>query len=107
LILPINDSISLTLDQEDLSTTTTIEFSERYADDELWLNGEKHELTQRVRKILRMAREKAHPKFSNNISQERKTLLIKDGRNLPSELLRKTPFRLLQGWLLQHQDYRL
>lgn len=39
LIIPINDSISFTLNSEDLSTTTTISFSKFNEIDTLTLNG--------------------------------------------------------------------
>ena len=39
LILPYNSSISMTLDK--LFTTTTVEFSEKYRKNELWMNGQK------------------------------------------------------------------
>lgn len=39
LILPINSSISTTLNQKDLKTTTTIYASKSFDRDRLWLNG--------------------------------------------------------------------
>lgn len=39
LILPINSSISITLDPDDLSATTTVAASPSFASDRLWLNG--------------------------------------------------------------------
>ena len=39
LILPINSSISVTLDPEDLSATTTVSVSPSFTSDCLWLNG--------------------------------------------------------------------
>lgn len=39
LILPINDSISVTLHPDHLSTTTTVAVSPSFASDRMWLNG--------------------------------------------------------------------
>ncbi|NXJ50789.1 MVD1 decarboxylase, partial [Spizaetus tyrannus] len=40
LILPINSSLSVTLHQDQLKTTTTAAASRDFAEDRLWLNGE-------------------------------------------------------------------
>ena len=39
LILPTNSSLSVTLSQDDLRSTTTIRASETFSKDRLWLNG--------------------------------------------------------------------
>lgn len=39
LILPINDSISVTLDLDHLSATTTVAVSPSFESDRMWLNG--------------------------------------------------------------------
>lgn len=39
LILPINDSISVTLDPDHLCTTTTVAVSPSFDQDRMWLNG--------------------------------------------------------------------
>lgn len=39
LILPINSSISVTLDPDHLSATTTVAASPSFRSDRLWLNG--------------------------------------------------------------------
>ena len=39
LILPINDSISVTLDPNHLCTTTTVAVSPDFSHDRMWLNG--------------------------------------------------------------------
>ena len=49
LILPMNNSISLTVDK--LSTTTTVEFSEKFAKDQFFLNDEKQTGTAEYRVI--------------------------------------------------------
>ncbi len=45
LILPTGSSLSITLD-ENLTTRTTVSFSEAYTEDELWINGHKVDLTE-------------------------------------------------------------
>jgi diphosphomevalonate decarboxylase len=40
-ILPINDSIGLTLNTDDLCTITSCSFSQEYTEDQLELNGKK------------------------------------------------------------------
>jgi len=39
LILPVNDSISVTLDPAHLCTTTTVSVSPSFQQDRMWLNG--------------------------------------------------------------------
>lgn len=39
LILPVNDSISVTLDPAHLCTTTTVAVSPAFQQDRMWLNG--------------------------------------------------------------------
>lgn len=39
LILPLNDSLSLTLNQKDLKSHTTVYLDKNLKEDELWLNG--------------------------------------------------------------------
>jgi diphosphomevalonate decarboxylase len=39
LILPVNDSISVTLDPDHLSATTTVSVSPSFPSDRMWLNG--------------------------------------------------------------------
>lgn len=39
LILPVNDSISVTLDPSHLCTTTTVAVSPGFEQDRMWLNG--------------------------------------------------------------------
>jgi diphosphomevalonate decarboxylase len=40
LILPLNSSLSVTLNQNDLKTITSVMASPEFKEDELWLNGE-------------------------------------------------------------------
>eukprot|EP00967_Tisochrysis_lutea_P106615 scaffold163640_cov33-Tisochrysis_lutea.AAC.2 len=61
LNLPINSSVSITLNQADLRTVTTVTASEHFEADELWLNGVKEELSASTRllAVLREVRARA------------------------------------------------
>ncbi|KAG0175513.1 diphosphomevalonate decarboxylase [Apophysomyces sp. BC1034] len=49
LILPTNDSLSVTLSQDILHSKTTISASEKYESDRLWLNGKEEDITKNKR----------------------------------------------------------
>lgn len=53
---PMNSSASLTLDQEDLHTITTIAVSKTFAEDKLWLNGKETEINGRGKACIREIR---------------------------------------------------
>ena len=53
LILPVNDSISVTLDPQHLCTTTTVSVSPMFQSDRMWLNGKVSFLLVWVRGKLR------------------------------------------------------
>ena len=61
LNLPINSSVSVTIDQADLCTTTTVTASSSYSRDRLWLNGveEDAENNKRVQRVLKEVRARA------------------------------------------------
>ena len=60
LILPVNDSISLTLDPDHLCTTTTVSVSPAFTQDRMWLNGEEISLSGgRFQSCLREIRSRA------------------------------------------------
>uniref|UniRef100_A0A7N0TK88 Diphosphomevalonate decarboxylase n=1 Tax=Kalanchoe fedtschenkoi TaxID=63787 RepID=A0A7N0TK88_KALFE len=60
LILPVNDSISVTLDPEHLCTTTTVAVSPSFDKDRIWLNGEEISLSSgRFQSCLREIRARA------------------------------------------------
>ena len=61
LILPINSSVSITIDQADLCTTTTVTASASYKCDRLWLNGEEEDVksNKRVQQVLKEVRARA------------------------------------------------
>uniref|UniRef100_A0A7N0ZSD2 Diphosphomevalonate decarboxylase n=1 Tax=Kalanchoe fedtschenkoi TaxID=63787 RepID=A0A7N0ZSD2_KALFE len=60
LILPVNDSISVTLDPDHLCTTTTVAVSPSFDKDRIWLNGEEISLSSgRFQSCLREIRARA------------------------------------------------
>ncbi|XP_065126108.2 diphosphomevalonate decarboxylase [Paramisgurnus dabryanus] len=63
LILPINSSLSVTLHQDQLKTTTTIACSRSFQEDRIWLNGKEEDiqhprLQSCLREIRRLARKR-------------------------------------------------
>ncbi|XP_042294278.1 diphosphomevalonate decarboxylase isoform X2 [Sceloporus undulatus] len=63
LILPINSSLSVTLHQDQLKTTTTAAISRDFTEDRLWLNGKEEDighprLQSCLREIRRLARKR-------------------------------------------------
>ncbi|KAL9270372.1 Diphosphomevalonate decarboxylase MVD2, peroxisomal-like protein [Drosera capensis] len=80
LILPINDSISVTLDPEHLCTTTTVAVSPGFERDRMWLNGKEISLAGgRYQNCLREIRNRAA-----EVKDEEKGLKIakEDWKNL-------------------------
>ncbi|KAB2627120.1 diphosphomevalonate decarboxylase [Pyrus ussuriensis x Pyrus communis] len=60
LILPVNDSISVTLDPAHLCTTTTVSVSPTFDQDRMWLNGEEISISGgRFQSCLREIRSRA------------------------------------------------
>ncbi|XP_008308874.1 diphosphomevalonate decarboxylase [Cynoglossus semilaevis] len=63
LILPINSSLSVTLHQDQLKTTTTVATSRSFLEDRLWLNGKEEDINHSrlqscLREIRRLARKR-------------------------------------------------
>ncbi|XP_066493577.1 diphosphomevalonate decarboxylase [Tiliqua scincoides] len=63
LVLPINSSLSVTLHQDQLKTTTTVAISRDFKEDRLWLNGKEDDighprLQSCLREIRRLARKR-------------------------------------------------
>lgn len=63
LILPINSSLSVTLHQDQLKTTTTIATSRSFEEDRIWLNGKEEDINQSrlqscLKEIRRLARKR-------------------------------------------------
>lgn len=59
LNLPINSSLSGTLSQEHLKTSTTVVASDEFEEDKLYLNGKEEKINERTRNCLRELRERA------------------------------------------------
>lgn len=73
LILPVNDSISVTLDPDHLSATTTVAASPAFPSDRMWLNGKEIELSGgRFQSCLREIRKRAR-----DVEDEKKGIKIK------------------------------
>lgn len=73
LILPINDSISVTLDPDHLSATTTVAVSPSFEKDRMWLNGKEIPLSGgRYQSCLRELRNRA-----GDFKNERRGIQIK------------------------------
>uniref|UniRef100_A0AAX7T6X7 Diphosphomevalonate decarboxylase n=1 Tax=Astatotilapia calliptera TaxID=8154 RepID=A0AAX7T6X7_ASTCA len=63
IILPINSSLSVTLHQDQLKTTTTVATSRSFQEDRIWLNGKEEDITHPrlqscLREIRRLARKR-------------------------------------------------
>ncbi|CAK9149219.1 unnamed protein product [Ilex paraguariensis] len=72
LILPINDSISVTLDPAHLCTTTTVSVSPSFEKDRMWLNGKEISLSgARYQTCLREIRSRA-----TDVEDEKKGIKI-------------------------------
>lgn len=60
LVLPINSSLSVTLDQQQLCTKTTVAASKAFTEDRLWLNGHEESLkSERYQNVLTTVRRRA------------------------------------------------
>ncbi|KAL0482761.1 diphosphomevalonate decarboxylase [Acrasis kona] len=58
LHIPLNSSLSASLDQKDLKTTTSVVAGTDFTEDELWLNGKKENVeSKRIQNVLRLIRE--------------------------------------------------
>lgn len=55
-IIPLNNSIGLTFDVEDLKTVTKMKFSEKYKEDILMINGVAEKISLRLAKLLNWVR---------------------------------------------------
>ncbi|KAL6478794.1 hypothetical protein MHYP_G00122270 [Metynnis hypsauchen] len=66
LILPINSSLSVTLHQDQLKTTTTVACSRHFQEDRIWLNGKEEDINQpRIQSCLREIRRLARKRRSD------------------------------------------
>ncbi|XP_070764637.1 diphosphomevalonate decarboxylase [Enoplosus armatus] len=68
LILPINSSLSVTLHQDQLKTTTTVATSRSFQEDRIWLNGKEEDITHpRLQSCLREIRRLARKRRNNDL----------------------------------------
>ncbi|OWK16206.1 MVD [Cervus elaphus hippelaphus] len=68
LILPINSSLSVTLHQDQLKTTTTAAISRDFTEDRIWLNGREEDVGQpRLQACLREIRRLARKRRSDGL----------------------------------------
>lgn len=73
LILPLNTSLGVTLDNSDLNTITKVTLSDKYKHHQLVLNGHNTEITNRIKGIIDFFTEKA---LKNILSLE----IVKEGK---------------------------
>ncbi|XP_072952541.1 diphosphomevalonate decarboxylase 2-like [Typha angustifolia] len=74
LILPVNDSVSVTLDPDHLSATTTVAVSPSFEQDRMWLNGKEISLSGgRFQNCLREIRRRARA-----VEDEKKGIRIQE-----------------------------
>lgn len=67
LIIPLNDSVSATLDTKVMRAKTSVCASPHFTEDELWLNGKKESFTsKRLQNCLREIKKKANEEGSVN-----------------------------------------
>ncbi|KAM9860719.1 diphosphomevalonate decarboxylase [Aulostomus maculatus] len=70
LILPINSSLSVTLHQDQLKTTTTVATSRSFQEDRIWLNGKEENISHpRLQSCLREIRRLARKRRSDDDSE--------------------------------------
>ena len=74
LNLPINSSLSVTIDQADLCTTTTVTASASFESDRLWLNGDEEDVSKnnRVLRVLAEVRKRA-----SNLTDEAGQVIVR------------------------------
>ncbi|KAM9408424.1 diphosphomevalonate decarboxylase [Pholidichthys leucotaenia] len=66
LILPINSSLSVTLHQDQLKTTTTVATSRSFQEDRMWLNGKEEDINHpRLQSCLKEIRRLARKRHSD------------------------------------------
>ncbi|CAK6954917.1 diphosphomevalonate decarboxylase [Scomber scombrus] len=66
LILPINSSLSVTLHQDQLKTTTSVATSRSFQEDRIWLNGKEEDISHpRLQSCLREIRRLARKRRNN------------------------------------------
>ncbi|XP_038162622.1 diphosphomevalonate decarboxylase [Cyprinodon tularosa] len=80
LILPINSSLSVTLHQDQLKTTTTVAISRSFKEDRLWLNGKEEDIShprlqsclREIRRLARKRRSERNPRSTDSVGLSHK-----------------------------------
>ncbi|MED6282223.1 hypothetical protein CHARACLAT_029790 [Characodon lateralis] len=80
LILPINSSLSVTLHQDQLKTTTTVAISRSFQEDRLWLNGKEEDIShprlqsclREIRRLARKRRSDGDPRSTESVGLSHK-----------------------------------
>ncbi|KAM4596289.1 diphosphomevalonate decarboxylase [Fundulus diaphanus] len=80
LILPINSSLSVTLHQDQLKTTTTVAISRTFQADRLWLNGKEEDINhprlqsclREIRRLARKRRNDGDPRPTDSVGLSQK-----------------------------------
>ncbi|CAF99534.1 unnamed protein product, partial [Tetraodon nigroviridis] len=75
LILPINSSLSVTLHQDQLKTTTTVVTSKSFEEDRIWLNGKEEDIShprlqsclKEIRRLARKRRNDENPSLESPV----------------------------------------
>lgn len=67
LKIPVNDSLSGTLDINDMCATTSVAISDTFASDELWLNGTKQDLTEKSMVKVMLSKIRSMSKLSREV----------------------------------------
>ncbi|CAL4097538.1 unnamed protein product, partial [Meganyctiphanes norvegica] len=71
LILPLNDSISFTLSQDEMCAKTTVAISPNFSEDKFWLNGKEESLENpRIQNCLKEIRRRASKRKVNGFDDE-------------------------------------
>lgn len=92
LILPTNSSLSVTLDQSDLRSTTTARLLDVEGADRLWLNGAEEVIKEDSRlgrclkgmRELKLQAERANKSDSEELPESRRAILIASENNFPT-----------------------
>jgi diphosphomevalonate decarboxylase len=66
---PMNSSVSVTLDQKDLHTITTVAASKTFTSDRMWLNGDEVEINKRGKTVLKEIRALAGDRIDPNTKE--------------------------------------
>jgi diphosphomevalonate decarboxylase len=74
-IIPINDSLSITISPTALSSLTTITMSSQVPEDCLLINGEKQPISQRLKKVIEILKSRTQGYYLNNKSISKEKLI--------------------------------